>query len=293
MATNPSSAMPPASPPAASPGPALSRAVRWDPDIAFRRRARTVVDYIDPKPGDRILDAGCGLGFYLYLLGQVTTAELFGVELSRARLATAASQRRVSGASLFAGDVTRMPYREASFDAVILSEVLEHLPDDRAALDEAFRVLRPGGTLAVTVPNRRYPLLWDPINGVRERLGLGHFAREPWSGIWTDHQRLYAPGGLRDLVRAAGFQVTDIHLETRYSMPFAHHLVYGVGKFLVNRGSAGGAPGDRSAFWGREPSTALRVAIRAFTAVDRFNRPRYDSGTAVNVCLRAVKPAGE
>lgn len=278
-------------PPPASPGEALSRAVHWDPDIAFRRRARTVVDYINPKPGDRILDAGCGLGFYLYLLGQVTEAELFGVELSTERLATAAAQRTISRATLTAGDVTRMPYRDGTFDSVILSEVLEHLPDDRAALVEAFRVLRPGGVLAITVPNRSYPFLWDPLNGARERLGLGHFTNEPWSGIWTDHQRLYSAGELVDLVHANGFEISDVHLETRHSMPFAHHLVYGVGKFLVNSGAAGDGAGDRSAFWGREPSPLMRTAIRLFTAVDRFNRPRYHKGAAVNVCLRAVKPA--
>lgn len=290
MATRPSSGTPRNVPQTANPGETVSAAVRWDADIAFRRRARTVVDYIAPKSGDRILDAGCGLGFYLYLLAQATDAELHGIELSRDRLGEAAAQREASGATLTAGDVTRMPYRAGTFDTVILSEVLEHLPDDRAALAEALRVLKPGGVLAVTVPHQRYPFLWDPINGARERLGRGHFRDEPWSGIWTDHQRLYLAPGLRDLVHAAGFEVTDLHLETRYSMPFAHHLVYGLGKALVERGAAGGAA-DRSAFWGGEPGPVLRTLIRAFTAVDRLNKPRYDSGAAVNICLRAVKPA--
>ena len=50
------------------------------------------------------------------------------------------------------GDGTRLPFADGTFDRIIASEVLEHIPDDQAALDELARVLRPGGTMAVTVP---------------------------------------------------------------------------------------------------------------------------------------------
>ena len=62
------------------------------------------------------------------------------------------------------------------FDGVVCSEVLEHLDDDLAAMHELGRVLKPGGALAVTVPCLNYPGLWDPLNRVRESLGLGHFS---------------------------------------------------------------------------------------------------------------------
>jgi len=52
------------------------------------------------------------------------------------------------------GDATRLPFADGSFDRIIASEVLEHLPDDGAAIAELVRVLRPGGSLAVTVPRR-------------------------------------------------------------------------------------------------------------------------------------------
>src|SRR5439155_9671254 len=121
----------------------------------------------------------------------------------------ASLEPRGAVAGLYQGDVSAMPFAGASFDKVILSEVLEHLDDDAAALREVRRVLRPGGVLAISVPNRYYPFLWDPLNFTRERLGLGHFQSEPWSGIWTDHRRLYDPAGLAGLVRGAGFEVTD------------------------------------------------------------------------------------
>src|SRR6202021_2633687 len=56
------------------------------------------------------------------------------------------------------GDALRLPFPSGSFDRVIAAEVLEHIPDDRRALAELARVLRPGGTIAVTVP-RWYPEL--------------------------------------------------------------------------------------------------------------------------------------
>jgi SAM-dependent methyltransferase len=56
------------------------------------------------------------------------------------------------------GDAVALPFPDASFDRVIAAEVLEHIPDDRAAMGELARVLRPGGTIAVTVP-RWFPEL--------------------------------------------------------------------------------------------------------------------------------------
>jgi SAM-dependent methyltransferase len=57
------------------------------------------------------------------------------------------------------GDALRLPFPSDSFDRVIAAEVLEHIPDDRSAVAELARVLRPGGTLAVTVP-RWWPELF-------------------------------------------------------------------------------------------------------------------------------------
>ena len=275
-------------------GDAVTHMLRYEADVAFRRRARTVIEYVDPQPGDRILDAGCGLGFYLYLLGVLASSELCGVEFSADRLEQAVSEQETSHARLFVGDVTHLPFADHSFDKLILSEVLEHVPDDRLALSEVHRVLRPGGVAAITVPHARYPFLWDPINSIRERLGLGHFTNEPLSGIWTDHQRLYEESDLLALVRDGGFEIEDHHRETRYSTPFSHNIIYGIGKFLVQRdmiGGSGAKPASRSSFWTTDTKlTPLRAALLAFTALDRFNKPRYASGSALNLCVKARKP---
>jgi SAM-dependent methyltransferase len=270
---------------------AARRLLRSEADIAFRRRATTIVDYIDPQPNDRILDAGCGLGFYLVLLSRICSSRLTGLEWDGARLRESLGEE--AAVDLVQGDVTAMPLYDESFDKVILSEVIEHLPDDTAGLMETWRVLRPGGVVAITVPNLHYPFLWDPPNFTRERLGLGHFERGFWSGIWTDHQRLYTPNSLGTLVEKCGFDVTDVHLETRYSLPFAHHLVYGVGKFILERNLAGGSkvkPTRRWSLWQEQAQPGLlQMLIRVATIIDRYNKPRYESGPAVSLCLRAVR----
>ena len=189
---------------------------------------------------------------------------------------------------------TMLPFADASFDKLVISEVLEHVADDAAAMSEVARVLRPGGVCAITVPNADYPVLWDPLNYTRERLGLGHFKDEPLSGIWTDHERLYTKREVARVVEAAGMQVTDVRLETRYSFPFSHNVLYGLGKYLVEHnfaGRNGKGQGSRFAFWTEEPGlTPSRLLAGAFTAFDRFNRDRYEDGASVNICLRAVKP---
>ena len=262
--------------------------VRYDADIAFRSRVRTLVEFLSPGDGETLLDAGCGLGFYLSVLSALTRCTLIGLEFDETRIRHAALA--APAATLVRGDITSLPFHQAAFDKVLASEVLEHLPDDAAALAELFRVLRPGGVAAFSVPYRNYPFLWDPLNKSREALRFGHFEREPWSGIWTDHRRLYRRSDLVRKVEAAGFQVTDVRLQTRWSMPFAHLLVYGLGKAVVSR-RGGDAERRRDSFWGRPPnSKALRLALRTFTAIDRLNRAEYRSGPAVSLCLRAVRP---
>jgi SAM-dependent methyltransferase len=98
-------------------------------------------------------------------------------------------------------DITTLPFADESFDAVLCSHVLEHVEDDRAAMRELVRVLRPGGWALVMVPldHTRFETLEDPSITVpedRERVFLQH-----------DHVRLYAPD-LADRLTAAGFEVS-------------------------------------------------------------------------------------
>jgi len=207
-------------------------------DLNFRRRVVTMLDYLDIQPGEKILDIGCGEGFYSMIFDQLYDCEVIAVDydseiLSLARKRLGDSQK----VTLEQGDIINLRFPDNYFDKIVCTEVLEHIEEDEKAIKELYRVLKPGGTIAITVPNKNYPLLWDPLNKIRETLGLGHFNPMSgfWGGIWAkDHKRLYLPQDLKNLVERAGFHVQDLRVLTHYGVPFNHLILY-IGKTLYTR----------------------------------------------------------
>ena len=117
-----------------------------------RRRALLLAE---ARPGERVLDLGCGAGRFVAALRD-TGADPVGVELADGALERA--RRNVEGADLRAlGADGTLPLEDASVDLVWCSEVLEHVPDTAGLLSEARRVLRTGGRLLLTTPSHDLP----------------------------------------------------------------------------------------------------------------------------------------
>jgi SAM-dependent methyltransferase len=166
-------------------------------------------DRLGVRRGDRLLDLGAGGGrhaFEAMRRGAVVTAvdASSGEVRDAAALMTALeSEDRTTlqtggkGTGVV-GDALRLPFPPASFDRVIAAEVLEHIHDDRVAIAELTRVLRPGGTMAVTVP-RWYPELvnWAFSDDYHETPG--------------GHVRIYRRSVLEGRLRHAGLDVTGHH----------------------------------------------------------------------------------
>ncbi|HET7358457.1 MAG TPA: methyltransferase domain-containing protein [Nocardioidaceae bacterium] len=154
------------------------------------------------RAGDRVLDMGCGAGrhaFELYRRGADVVAfdqdadELSAVSDMFAAMRTAGEVPAGAEADVKQGDALQLPFADGEFDRIVAAEVLEHIPDDRRAIAELARVLRPGGTVAVTVPS------WLP-----ERVCWA-LSRE-YHEVEGGHVRIYTAAELVGKVTGAGLR---------------------------------------------------------------------------------------
>ena len=118
----------------------------------------------------RVLDVGCGVGMYTGAFLR-ETPHVLGVELEHDRALEA--RERAAGVAQARGE--QLPFADASFDLVFSHEVLEHVSDDRACVEEMVRVVTPGGRLVIFAPNRLYPF---ETHGIFWR-GRYHFGNAP------------------------------------------------------------------------------------------------------------------
>lgn len=140
----------------------------------------------------RILEIGCGAGHFLRA-AQAEGYEAWGTEVSTSGLA----RLRAEGFRVLEGDLPTLRLAESSFDAIILFEVIEHLPDPGVYLVEARRLLRDGGALLLTTPN------FDSLS--RRLLGDG------WRVVDPEHLVLFTTRGLRGALQRAGLRVSRVH----------------------------------------------------------------------------------
>lgn len=153
--------------------------------------------------GLHLLDIGCGTGANLPMLqsfvgegGTVT-----GIDFSPLALRFAGDHLGAQRLSLLQGDALHLPFRDGSFDAVTMLDVLEHLSDDGQALREVNRVLRPGGAYIWSVP--AYQSLWSMHDEA-----LHHFRR-------------YEYHDLRALLLASDFRISKISFAMSLMPPLA------------------------------------------------------------------------
>jgi SAM-dependent methyltransferase len=160
-------------------------------------------------PGATILDAGCGGGSLAVAMAS-RGYRVVGVESSPdcvTRARRRVSQSGVAGmVSINQADVTALPLADASVDAVVSGEVLEHVADDAAAAAEYRRVLRPGGACIVSVP--AHPALWDVTDE------------------WAGHVRRYRRRELIALFEGRGFTVDRVRAWGFPTVLLYHRLLF-------------------------------------------------------------------
>lgn len=208
-------------------------------DMGFRRRVIDIVTELNLKGTEKILDCGCGEGFYTLVLSELyPNVQIVAFDHDKEIISKAkkwiGSRPNVTWLSSEIQD--GLPFNNNEFDCVIFSEVLEHLPDDVNALKEVARLTKKGGLVAITVPSANYPFLWDPLNFIREHIGLGHFSgsNQFLGGVWSwNHLRLYTPQSLELLIKNAQLKTIKMKANVRFCLPFNYWILF-IGKRIVN-----------------------------------------------------------
>jgi SAM-dependent methyltransferase len=173
-------------------------------------------DRLGIGPSTRVIDVGCGAGrhaFEAYRRGADVVAfdrdesELRSVDGILQAMAEAGEAPATASAKVVRGDALSLPYADETFDCVIASEILEHVPHDDAAIAELIRVLKVGGTLAVSVPR------WLP-----ERVCW--LLSEEYHSNEGGHVRIYRASELRDKITSGGMELTHVHHAHALHSPF-------------------------------------------------------------------------
>jgi ubiquinone/menaquinone biosynthesis C-methylase UbiE len=165
----------------------------WVQRLTYRPVHDAVLAALRAPAHARILDVGCGTGLLSRRLGRSRHGfRVVGCDFSTGMLRHAAARR--SEVAWVQGDATRLPFRDASFDALVSTEAFHWFPDQSRALEEFHRILVPGGRLLVALVN-------VPLDVVTRAARVGSLLLgEP--ARWPTRKRM------RTLVEAAGFRVT-------------------------------------------------------------------------------------
>ncbi|KOU56862.1 SAM-dependent methyltransferase [Streptomyces sp. MMG1533] len=185
------------------------------------RQARMLAAALGTERARTILDIGCGDGTAAATAAPLLPGHrIIGVDWSQDALKRARAHLTYAIRGELTGD--GLPFGTGSADAVLFSEVIEHLVDPDAALDEIRRVLRPGGHLMLSTPNLaawyNRALLLAGVQPVFSEVSLRAVHGRPGREV-VGHLRLYTARALREFVTAAGFEVVRLEGAPFHGVP--------------------------------------------------------------------------
>ena len=222
--------------------------------------------------GGPVLDVGCGNGIYTQWLHK-KCAPAFGIDHNLKNLAWAKTEFPESHFLMANGET--LPFPDEYFNAVMITEVLEHTRDDRSTLREIHRVMKPGGTLLLSTPHKGLFGFLDPDNVTNRAFDTARKLKNPKPGggkfyenFRYDIHRHYSAGQLKSLL-GKDWQIDEIY----YGGLLLYPLLYGVENVID-------AFGKKRSYW--QDYRVLR-SLRAFDFSLQFGKLSY------NIALRCQK----
>lgn len=257
-------------------------------DMSLKRRARRIVEGLNLKQDEEIIDLGCGTGYYLFLLSSCGfKLNLTGFDNDTKALSEAKDSLSKK-IKFIVGDLHKMPFKDNFFDKAVASEVLEHVEKDEQVLKEIHRILKPNGILVISVPSINYPFFWDPLNWLLERFFHTHIKNGFFSGIWSGHLRLYSLPSLKRKFEKVGFTVKEAEELTFWCLPFNHYIVNIIARLLYDIKISPKVADKISKFKITKKPLLIDLAFKFVNWADKLNEI-FPQKHGVNIFIKARK----
>ncbi len=179
-------------------------------------REEAIYKFLNPRVTDKVLDVGCASGRQIFRLAK-RIGEGYGVDIAESFIAEAQRSTVTQGLTnvhFAVAVIETLPYSDEQFDKIICGEVLEHVFDKDKALVELHRVLKPGGTLIITVPNLNADGTWWGrllrLLGFRSFTPMDVFSQDELHKHGDSHVREFSKKTMTEWLESRVFRVEDV-----------------------------------------------------------------------------------
>lgn len=222
-----------------------------------------------PNSGS-VLDVGCGAGHHFHLYEE-KSLDFIGID----------PDKNFTSEKILFGFAETLPFEDNHFDCVVCVDVMEHVHDPEKSIGEIRRVLKPGGRLILTVPNEKFPFVYDPINW-----SLGKFGMKIPIGLWAwGHKRLYDEERIKGLIEENGFRINHYEGRSRFlvaaSVGYLPYLATYVVSPILKRLGKGGFKNKE----GIENSKAYNF----YSGINELDKKNFKQSAFINHCVVAEK----
>jgi len=177
-----------------------------------KKKIEAVLNLFERHENGKVLDIGCGDGLITSLIGDITKAEVHGVDISK----SAVSEARKKGVLARTLNVDRdgFPFKKNTFDSVFCGDLIEHLYDTEKLLDDVIQIMKPGGYLIISVPNiaswynRCFLLLGYMPVWIESSLKT--YTGNPFIKDGMGHIHAFTRDSLKELLRLKGFSIENV-----------------------------------------------------------------------------------